>query len=220
MDIKKKLYWMMQAGISCFCTEHPKTDTNFAKISSEMPATMQATASANQAKDLPTLNADKQAFNLSALKKTASHTIFGQGNINPQLMCIMEMPDADSDRSGQTFAGAQGEQFKKMMSAINLDISDVYLTYLSPWRTPGNRPLTEAERALFLPFLAREIQLVQPKKILLFGAGNIDSLAKARGNWHSWNTIPVRVTLALSSLKSTPQRRQAWEDLQAIEKQF
>ena len=136
----------------------------------------------------------------------------------------MEMPDADSDRSGQALAGAQGEQFTKMMHAIHLDTeSDIYLTYLSPWRTPGNRPLTASERALFLPFLAREIQLVQPEKILLFGAGvaqtllNVDSLAKARGHWHKWEDIPVRVTLAISSLKSTPQRRQAWDDLQAVE---
>ena len=223
MDIKRKLYWLKQAGISYFCAEKPLNQTPNATTTDDTPATVQATASANQANDLPTLNQDKESFNLSALKKTAAHTILGQGPHKPKLMCILEIPDTDSDRSGKTLAGAQGEQLQKMMAAIHLDITkDVYITYLSPWRTPGNRPLTEAERALFLPFLLREIQLVEPEKILLFGNSvvqallKIDSLAKARGSWHEWEGIPTRATLALSSLKATPQRRQAWDDLQAV----
>ncbi|MBQ3695766.1 MAG: uracil-DNA glycosylase [Alphaproteobacteria bacterium] len=225
MDIKRKLYWLMQAGVSCFCSESPQKSVS-SERPTEVSACAQATLTASKAKDLPALNSDKESFGLSSLKKTAAHTIFGQGLAKPTLMCIMETPDTDSDRSGQTLAGPLGEQFGKMMTAIHLDTSkDVYVTYLSPWRTPGNRTLTEAERALFLPFLVREIQLVRPQKILLFGAGvaqallNIDSLAKARGKWHKWENIPVRTTLAISSLKATPQRRQAWEDLQAVEKE-
>lgn len=225
MDIRQKLYWLIQAGISTFCTDTPKRADVSLVIQGDMPATDQASAVAYQAKDLDTLNKDKQAFSLSSLKKMAAHTLLGQGPTKPKLMCILEIPDAGEDKSGQIFVGAQGEQLKKMMAAIHLDIeNDVYVSFLSPWRTPGNRPLTTAERALFLPFLMREIELVQPQKILLFGAGVSNSLlatesvAKARGIWHEWQGIPTRVTLAINSLKTTPLRQQAWDDLQEVEK--
>ena len=137
----------------------------------------------------------------------------------------MEAPDTDADRSGQLLSGPNGELLRKMLTAIHLDTEkDVYITTLSPWRTPGNRSLTETERATFLPFLTKEIQLVQPQKIMLYGSGlaatllHTDTLAKARGMWHQWENIPTRVTLALNTVKATPQRTQAWEDLQAVEK--
>ena len=225
MQIQKKLHWLIQMGINSFCGETPQKTLSTVLAKEDPPATLQAQTTASQAKDLPALNSEKTAFTLSSLKKTAAHTILGQGPTSPKLMCVMEAPDADTDRSGQTFSGPQGDQFSKMMQAIKLDVAhDVYLTYLSPWRTPGNRPLTETERALFLPFLLREIDLVQPQKILLFGAGvanallKTESLAKARGQWHNYQDIPVRVTLSLSALKTTPLRRQAWDDLQAVEK--
>lgn len=217
----------MQAGISSFCADSPQHINADTALKDDTPATDKALAVAHKAKDLSTLNSDKQAFSLSSLKKTAANTILGRGPQKPRLMCILESPDSEADKSGQLFTGAQAEQLKKMMAAIHLDITkDVYVAFLSPWRTPGNRPLTTAERALFLPFLMREIELVQPQKILLFGAGvtagllNIESVAKARGTWHEWQKIPVRVTLALSALKTTPLRQQAWDDLQQVEKAY
>jgi len=224
MDIKQKLCWFIQAGITSFCAERPSSVSQTTRASDEPPASQQATAIACKAKDLPRLNEDKQAFSLSSLKKTATHVVLGQGPTKPSLMCIIEAPDAESDKTGSALTGSQAEQLKKMMAAIHLDMQNVYVSYLSPWRTPGNRPLTESERALFLPFLAREIELVQPQKILLFGAGlanallKTESLAKARGQWHDWHGIPVRVTLALASLKTTPLRQQAWDDLREVEK--
>ena len=229
MDIQRKLYWLMEAGINCFCAESPlffKVSQKANPTSDETPsATAQAVTFASQATTLEHLNQEKQNFNLSSLKKTATHTIFGVGPVHPKLMCVLDMPDGDADRIGDPLLGAQADQLKKMMSAIHLDaLQDVYVAYLSPWRTPGNRTLTESERALFLPFLTQEIQLVQPQAILLFGTNlsqillKINTLTKARGAWHTWQNIPVRVTLALGALKTTPLRQQAWLDLQEVEK--
>ena len=226
MNIEQKLYWLMHMGISCFCAEVPRQKATATQtVLSDLPATTQAHNQILNVTDLPALNAHKMDFTLSALKKTASHTLLGQGPNKPKLMCIFEMPSADSDRSGETLSGPQGELFIKMMNAIQLDIKkDIYITYLSPWRTPGNRSLTEAEQALFLPFLTREIDLVFPQKILLFGSSvadallKIKSLTKARGNWHEFQNIPVRVTLALTALKTDVLKRQAWQDLQEVGK--
>ena len=230
MDIQKKLSWFMRAGVTFLCAESPKSlavQNTSAPADKQSPATAQAATFASQATTLDELNTEKQNFDLSSLKKTATHTILGAGATKPKLMCILDMPDADSDRSGEPLTGPQMEQLKKMMLAIHLDMEkDVYVAYFSPWRTPGNRPLTEAERALFLPFLTKEISFVQPQTILLFGAGlcqsllKISTLTKARGEWHTWENIPVRVTLALATLKTTPLRQQAWSDLQQVEKKL
>lgn len=219
----------MQAGITTFCDEKSVARRNqhptSAIASEDEPATAKATSQAISAQDLPTLNLEKNNFALSSLKKTATHTILGVGPLHPKLMCVLDMPDSDSDRAGVPLAGPQAELLKKMMVAIHLDITkDVYVTYLSPWRTPGNRVLTQAESALFLPFITKEIQLVQPQKLLLFGASvancllKVDSISKARGHWHTFQEVPTRVTLSLSSLKTTPLRQQAWQDLQEVEK--
>lgn len=229
MDIKQKIYWLIQAGIDSFCCETPcHKETGVADsqvVSSDTPATQQAQAFAIQADSLEHLNQQKKGFSLCSLSKTATHTLLGKGIVQPKLMCIMEMPDADSDKTGQCLAGAQGELFTKMMKAIHLDVDkDIYVTYLSPWRTPGNRALSEQESALFVPFLKKEIQLLQPEKILLFGSGVASALfgpttlAKARGAWHAFEQIPTRVTLSLNAVKTTPQRKQAWDDLQQVEK--
>jgi len=230
MEIQKKLYWLMQAGITCFCGDQPASQQSpkeTKKANKPIAATEQASQQASQAKDLPTLNKEKVDFTLSSLKKTATHTVLGLGPTHPKLMCILEMPDSDSDKAGNALAGAQATLLTKMMKAIQLNIdTEVYITYLSPWRSPGSRPLTKTERALFYPFIAREIQLVQPQSILLFGASAvqtllaIDSLSKARGTWHTWQGIPCRATLAPSTLKTTSLRQQAWTDLQEVQKKF
>jgi len=216
----------MSMGITNFCSETPrakltppKTPTN----SIEEPAATIAQTHAVSAKTLSELNKEKESFALSSLKKTATHTVLGKGSDQPVLMCISEFPDAEADKQGDPLAGPQGLLLTKMLAAIHLNTRNTYVTYLSPWRTPGNRPLTAAEKALFLPFLEKEIQLVCPQKILLFGTNvssavlGINSLSKARGVWHNWHDIPVRVTLPLNMVKATPQRQQAWADLQAVE---
>jgi len=228
MNIQQKLSWLLQMGVTHFCAESIKTQhMTSASPSADIPATEQASAQAVNASDLPALNALKENFDLSSLKKTASHTILGQGPSKPKLMCVLETPSADSDRSGLTLSGPQGDLLTKMMKAIHLDIEkEVYIAYLCPWRTPGNRALTESEQALFLPFLAREIELVHPQKLLLFGAPvanallKTGSLAKARGVWHKFQNIPVRVTLSLAALKTDSLKRQAWQDLQEVEKEL
>ena len=230
MDIQKKLYWLIQAGVYRFCNEKttqiPVSEQKESALK-ERSAVDVALQQATTAKNLSDLNQQKQAFSLSSLKKTAAHTLLGIGTARPKLMCVLEMPDTDADRTGDPLIGAQATQLVKMMTAIQLDIEkEVYITYLSPWRTPGNRPLTLSERSLFLPFLIQEIQLVHPKLILLFGAGLAkallaqESLAKARGIWHTWQSIPCRVTLALAALKTTPLRQQAWTDLQEVQKKL
>ena len=224
MDIKRNLLWFIRSGITECITENPTT-----KIlpATDIPTSHQASSVAVQATSLDELNASKQSFEQCPLRKTAAHTLLGRGITKPKLMCIVVAPNTDSDKSGTAFDGQTGQLLARMLKAIHLTMDHhTYCTYLSPWRAPGNRDLTESEIATLKPFLDKEIDFVQPQIILLFGSQlskallDIDSLSKARHIWHTYHNIPTRVSLSLDTIKTTTQRQQAWEDLQEIQKKL
>lgn len=224
MSIKKNLLWFIHSGITEYALENPSA--NVVK-STDIPVSHQASSVAIQATSLDELNSIKQSFTQCPLHKTATHTLLGRGVSKPKLMCIVVAPNTDSDKSGNAFDGATGQLLSRMLKAIHLIMDkDTYCTYLSPWRAPGNRDLTESEIATLKPFLDKEISFVQPNIILLFGSQlskallNIDSLSKARHVWHTYQNIPTRASLSLDTIKTTAQRQQAWEDLQEVQKKL
>ena len=226
MNIKKNLLWLINAGITDFAEEHPRKSVK-KNPKEDVPTSHLASSVAVSAATLDALNTQKQAFTQCPLHKTATHTLLGRGTTSPKLMCIVACPNAESDKSGTSFSGENGALLDRMLKAINLTMdTDTYCTYLSPWRAPGNRKLTDSEIAALLPFLNKEIELVKPQMILLFGAElakallGIDSLSKARHVWHTYQSIPARVSLSLDTMKPTAQRKQAWEDLQEVQKKL
>ena len=223
--MKKKLLWLLHAGINEITKE--KLDDPAQNKDLDIPITHQATTIALQASSLEELNTLKKNFPGCALRKTATHTLLGQGKPSPAVMCIICMPNAESDKTGISFSGESGALLNRMLKAIGLNQqTDTYCAYLSPWRAPGNRKLTDAEIAIVKPFLDKEIELVHPKTLLLFGTElskallHIDTVSKARHIWHTYQNIPTRVSLSLDAIKTTTQRQQAWEDLQEIQKKL
>ena len=223
--MKKKLLWLLHAGIYEITKE--KLDETVMDKNITVPTTHQAAAVALQAATLEELNNLKKNFSQCSLCKTAAHTLIGQGKTHPKVMCVICMPNTESDKTGVAFVGDSGALLNRMLKAISLDQqTDTYCTYLSPWRAPGNRKLTDAEVAIVKPFLDKEIELVHPQILLLFGTElskallHIDTISKARHIWHTYQNIPTRVSLSLDAIKTTTQRQQAWEDLQEIQKRL
>ena len=223
--MKKKLLWLLHAGIDEVIKENLNETTSDNTLA--MPTTHQAATIALQAETLDELNRLKKNFSQCSLCKTASHTMIGTGKISPSVMCIVCMPNAESDKTGIAFSGESGSLLNRMLKAIGLNQqTDTYCTYLSPWRAPGNRKLTDTEIAIIKPFLDKEIELIHPKILLLFGTElskallNIDTISKARHTWHTYQNIPTRVSLSLDTIKTTTQRQQAWEDLQEVQKKL
>ena len=226
--MKKKLIWLLQAGVNEIIKETPTTKASLNNDNNtDIPATQQAMSIASQANTLDELNNFKAHFSKCPLHKTATNTLVGQGKIAPVIMCVIYMPNAESDKSGKAFSGESGALLNRMLKAIGLNQqNDTYCTYLSPWRAPGNRKLTESEVSMVKPFLDQEIELIKPKILLLFGNElskallKIDTISKARHIWHTYKNIPTRVSLSLDAIKTTTQRQQAWEDLQEIQKKL
>ncbi len=191
------------------------------------PANTRAEALAAAAHDLAALKAAIAAFDASPLKETATNLVFGEGVTDAGLMLIGEAPGADEDRAGRPFVGASGQLLDRMFASVGLSReSNFYITNILPWRPPGNRTPTDAEVALFLPFLRRQVALIRPKRLVLVGGvaakgliGGKEGITRLRGRWHEveiagLGRIPALPTLHPAYLLRSPaSKRDAWADL-------
>jgi len=169
-------------------------------------------------------------FDGCPLKRTATNTVFIDGNPAAPVMIIGEAPGADEDRIGRPFVGRAGQLLDRMLAAIGLDRSGVLITNVIYWRPPGNRTPTTAEIASCLPFVFRLIALVRPKVLVLSGgtaAGALlaqsQGITRLRGRWFDLavpgldQPVPTLPMFHPSFLLRTPERkRETWRDLLSL----
>jgi DNA polymerase len=156
------------------------------------------------------------------LHLTRTQGVFGVGPERCDWLVIGEAPGAEEDRRGEPFVGAAGQLLDAMLKAIGLDRrSNVYIANVLKSRPPGNRDPKPEEVAACLPFLERQIELLQPKIMLAVGriaAQNLlatdTPLGRLRGQVHRFGATPLVVTYHPAYLLRTPSdKRKAWEDL-------
>ena len=187
---------------------------------------------ARAATTLAELKAALESFEGCALKKSATHTVFADGNPASRIMFIGEAPGRDEDRIGLPFVGRAGKLLDKMLAAIHLDRTSAYITNVLNWRPPENRDPSPEEAAMCLPFLRRHIELVNPGIIILLGAvaarhvmGFSEGIMKLRGRWLEYRVgdvmVPVLPTLHPAYLlRQASHKKLAWRDLQAAEQKI
>ncbi len=172
-----------------------------------------------------------ESFEGCALKNTAAHTVIGDGNPKAKVMFIGEAPGADEDRIGRAFVGRSGQLLDKMLAAIGLDRNTCYICNILPWRPPGNRAPADAEIAVCLPFLKKQIELVEPDYIFALGAvavntllDNAESISRLRGKWMEYETQNGRKIKVLAGyhpaylLRTPAQKAKAWADFLRLKK--
>ncbi|MBV8783826.1 MAG: uracil-DNA glycosylase, partial [Gammaproteobacteria bacterium] len=157
-----------------------------------------------------------------ALHATRTRAVFGVGPLRTDWLVIGEAPGAEEDRRGEPFVGAAGQLLDAMLRAIGLDRgSNVYIANVLKSRPPNNRDPRPEEVSACLPYLVRQIALLQPKILLAVGriaAQNLlatdTPLARLRGRVHRFGDTPLVVTYHPAYLLRTPaDKRKAWEDL-------
>jgi uracil-DNA glycosylase len=183
---------------------------------------------AARAQTLAELKAALESYDGCALKAQATNTVFADGTPDHGIMLIGEAPGHDEDRLGLPFVGRAGKLLDKMLAAIHLDRTKVYIVNVLPWRPPDNRNPEPTEVAKCIPFLRRHIELAQPKILILLGAvsarhvlGQTDGIMRLRGKWLEYHVaghmIPVMPTLHPAYLlRRSIDKRLAWRDLQMI----
>ncbi|KRE24800.1 DNA polymerase [Bosea sp. Root483D1] len=191
-------------------------------------AALSARALARAATTLDELKVALASFEGCPLKATAKNLVFADGNPAGKVMVVGEAPGADEDRAGLPFVGRSGQLLDRMLGAIGLTRQEhVYIANTVPWRPPGNRTPTLQEVAICLPFIQRQIELVDPDILVCIGAPSAQALLgvtgilASRGRWMEYDTgkrmIRAIPTLHPAYLLRQPlQKRLAWRDLRAL----
>ncbi len=159
------------------------------------------------------------------LHQSRTHAVFGMGNPEARILLIGEGPGADEDRQGLPFVGRSGQLLDKILAACGFNRKEhVYIGNIVKCRPPQNRVPTPAERATCLPYLLKQIDLIDPKIIILLGStalhGLIDPdarITRERGHWRTWNERLVMPTYHPAALLRNPNlKRDAWEDFKQV----
>lgn len=159
---------------------------------------------------------------LCALHSTRTQGVFGVGNRAASWMVIGEAPGADEDRQGEPFVGRAGQLLNSMLKAIGLAREQVFIANILKSRPPNNRDPRPEEVRACLPYLFRQIELVNPRLILCVGRIAAQTLlqtdtpiGKLRGKLHRIGAgRPMIVTYHPAYLLRSPgEKRKAWADL-------
>lgn len=185
---------------------------------------------AASAEDMTALRAVLETFDGCALKNTATHLVFTDGDAKARLMLVGEAPGAEEDRQGVPFVGPSGRLLDRMLASIGIDRAEALISNTVFWRPPGNRTPTPQETAICLPFVERMIELVDPDVLVALGGpaaksllGETQGVGRLRGRWFAYQSAalshPIDATAMFHPaylLRTPAQKRAAWQDLQMI----
>jgi uracil-DNA glycosylase family 4 len=166
------------------------------------------------------------------LKKNSKNIVFSDGNPNATIMIVGEGPGANEDLEGVPFIGKTGELLDKMLSSINLDRDNVYITNVVNYRPPENRSPTEEEIARYLPYLTKHIEIINPKILILLGSAALNAvirdnqvISEVRGKWidkkiGKCNTSVIASFHPAFLMRQPDQKKMSWIDLKMIRKKI
>ncbi|MDR3155637.1 MAG: uracil-DNA glycosylase [Holosporaceae bacterium] len=195
-----------------------------ADIITELPAKPSASniADITTLEDLKKIVADVDI----SFRDCALNMVFGVGNTKADVLLLGEAPGAEEDRQGVPFVGQSGQLLDKMLAAIGLDRSIVYITNIIPWRPPGNRTPTPQEVAMFRPYVLKHIAIVNPKIVVCLGSTatkaltqSNQSLTQSRGKWLRISELDADIIATFHPaylLRSPSQKKEAWHDFLSI----
>jgi DNA polymerase len=105
----------------------------------------------------------------------ATQLVFGDGNVNAKIVFIGEAPGKNEDEQGIPFVGAAGKFLNEMLEMIDLQRSDIYITNIVKYRPPNNRDPLPEEKLAFLPYLARQLEVMQPLLVVTLGRHSMEA---------------------------------------------
>lgn len=156
--------------------------------------------------------------------------VFGVGDPSARILFVGEAPGADEDLQGEPFVGKAGELLTKIITAMGLSRDSVFIANIlkcrpdTPGQTSGNRKPRPDEMATCLPWLERQIDLIQPRVLVALGATAVEGLlgkglagiTQLRGSWQEHRGIPVMPTYHPAYLlrnQALSEKRKVWEDM-------
>ena len=159
------------------------------------------------------------------LYKTRNKVVFGNGSLDAKIFLVGEGPGYDEDKTGIAFVGRSGKLLDKILEACGFSREKhIFIGNIVKCRPPQNRIPSNDEQLACLPYLEKQIELINPAIIITLGAtaykGLIDSntkITKERGKWKIWNNRLVMPTYHPSALLRNPAlKKDTWEDFKKV----
>ncbi len=178
---------------------------------------------------LPEIRDDLGECTRCKLHETRNKIVFGDGNPDAKLVFVGEGPGRDEDEQGEPFVGRAGKLLTKIIQAMGLERSDVYICNVVKCRPPNNRNPEPDEVASCEPFLFRQIRSIEPEVIVCLGSVATGLLLKMknfkigqlRGNFHNYGNSKLMITYHPAALLRNPNfKKPVWEDMQLVMKEL
>ncbi|PNU19632.1 DNA polymerase [Geothermobacter hydrogeniphilus] len=150
--------------------------------------------------------------------------VFGVGNPDARLVLVGEAPGREEDRRGEPFVGEAGQLLDRILFAMGLQRSEVYICNVEKCRPPGNRDPEPDEIAACEPFLKRQLAAIAPQVIISLGRiasqallRDQTAISRLRGHWREYQGIPLMPTFHPAYLLRNPTaKREVWEDVKQV----
>lgn len=162
------------------------------------------------------------------LHKTRHNVVLGSGSIHAKLMFVGEAPGEEEDIQGLPFVGRAGQLLTKIIEAMGLKRSDVYIANILKCRPPGNRAPLPTEILACEENLKKQIALIRPKVICALGKfaaqtllRTAESITSLRGHFRDYNGIKLMPTFHPAYLLRNPgDKRLVWQDMKKVMKEL
>lgn len=163
-----------------------------------------------------------------ALGENRTNFVFGEGNPNADVLIIGEAPGKDEDLQGKPFVGRSGQLLTKILEAVGFKREDVFIANICKCRPPENRRPERKEVDTCEPYLAKQIELINPQFIISLGLTSIDTLMKTkhkmadiRGQFMDYHGRKLMVTYHPAALLRNPNwKRTVWEDMKTFKVEY
>ena len=117
------------------------------------------------------------------LAETRTNVVFGEGNPETPLVIVGEGPGENEDATGRPFVGRAGALLDEVLKENGLSRKHIYITNVVKCRAcitengrTRNRPPSGLEINACLPWLERQLTIIQPLVILCLGAPSANSI--------------------------------------------
>lgn len=179
---------------------------------------------AARVKSLDELRFELENCQRCALCSQRSSVVFGVGNPSAEVVFVGEAPGREEDQRGEPFVGEAGRLLDRILLAMGLDRSTVYICNVIKCRPPQNRDPLPEEIAACEPFLLAQIESIRPRLLVTLGKFAAQTLlrtdtpiSRLRGKWQTYHDIPLMPTFHPAFLLRNPaSKRDVWEDMKQV----
>jgi uracil-DNA glycosylase family 4 len=240
-DLRKYVEYQRALGIEYIVRKAKKVDVKKPSIEEDEIRTKQpvkATIDANLQLNIFDSTSKKQTLEeikeeigdctRCKLHEGRTNIVFGEGNPKARLVFVGEGPGRDEDIQGQPFVGRAGQLLTKIINAMGLKRSDVYICNVVKCRPPANRTPEQDEIATCRQFLIKQLRAIDPAVIVCLGSIAAQSvlntkrkLGELRGSFHTYGHARLMVTYHPAALLRNPGfKKPLWEDMQLVMKEL